>query len=133
MTPVTALPVQPVAPATHTRMAILHAPFSCPSSLLDSTTFSDGRPNPLPSLFSRRSTASGSLALWVDLRLCCKNEETMVTSALFQDHQRSSLHEQSKPVQMASFRSRDHFALCPLVSEVFAQLSRPGRDDAGTG
>jgi hypothetical protein len=43
MAPVTALPVQPVAPATHTRIAIIHDPFSCPNSLLDSITFSDGR------------------------------------------------------------------------------------------
>src|SRR5712692_2986565 len=67
MAPVTALPVQPVAPATHTRMAILHAPFSCPSSLLNSTTFSGGLSTQLSSLLYRLSTASGSLALWADL------------------------------------------------------------------
>src|SRR6266567_8818881 len=67
MASVTALPVQPVAPATHTRMAILHAPFSCPSSLLDSTTFSGGLSTQLPSLFYRLSNASGILTLWVDL------------------------------------------------------------------
>jgi hypothetical protein len=48
-------------------MAILHAPFSCPSSLLDSTTFSGGLSTQLSSLLYRLSTASRSLALWVDL------------------------------------------------------------------
>ncbi|GAC1405807.1 MAG: hypothetical protein NVSMB49_25270 [Ktedonobacteraceae bacterium] len=42
MASVTALPVQPVAPATHTRIPIVQNPFSLPYSLFDSITFSDG-------------------------------------------------------------------------------------------
>src|SRR6266699_2166938 len=66
-------------------------------------------------------------------RLCCKNGDAMVNSALFREQQRSSLHEQSKPIQMASLRSRYHFALGALVPEIFAQLSRPRENDVGTG
>ena len=42
-----------------------------------------------------RGTAAG--------RLCCKNAGGMVNSALFREEQRSSPHEQSASVQMASF------------------------------
>ena len=39
----------------------------------------------------------------------------------------------AESVQMASFRSRDHFAVCALVFAVLAQLSRSGGNDARTG
>src|SRR5260221_2768595 len=63
MAPVTALPVQPVAPATHTRMAIIYAPFLCPSFLLDSTTFSGGLYTQLSSFFTGSHHAQSRLSV----------------------------------------------------------------------
>src|SRR5258708_7233650 len=47
--------------------------------------------------------------------------------------ERYQFHGHHHPVQMAPLPSRDHFALCPLVPPVSAQLSRSGGDDARAG
>src|ERR1041385_5697244 len=55
------------------------------------------------------------LSSWWSLGLCCKNEDTMVNSSLFGAYQRSSLHESSASVQVASFSSRGDSPVCALV------------------
>ena len=55
-------------------------------------------------------------------RLCCKKVDTLVNSASLREQKRSFLHEEPESVQMASFRSRDHSAVCPVVPALLSQL-----------
>src|SRR2546421_9449003 len=55
-------------------------------------------------------------------RLCCKKVDTLVNSASIRDKNRSFIHEEPESVQMASFRSRDHSAVCPVVPALLSQL-----------
>src|SRR5437588_10787686 len=64
-------------------------------------------------------------------RLCCKKVDTLVNSASIREQKRSFLHEEPESVQMASFRSRDHSALCPLLPPLLSQLPGSGGHDAG--
>src|SRR5437016_14345291 len=54
--------------------------------------------------------------------LCCKKVDTLVNSASIREQKRSFLHEEPESVQMASFRSRDHSAVCPVVPALLSQL-----------
>ena len=54
-------------------------------------------------------------------------------AVLRKKQERNRFHGYHHPVQMASLTSRGHFALCPLLPPVSAQLPRSGGDDARAG
>ncbi len=77
---------------------------------------------------SERDTSSGYRTQ--PLRLCCKNDGIMVSSALFETRRGVPFMNNQSPFKWRHF---DHFAVRTVVLALLSELSRSRRDDAGTG